>query len=136
MTNFFNLYGNDILYLIVTAVVTGVCGWLGVQVKALADKYLNDKTKKDVAKTVVQAVEQVYKDLHGKEKLDKAIESASEMLSEKGIVVTELELRMLIEAAVAEFNKAFEKKPETVTSDVETAAEVTVEEALEGEQSD
>lgn len=113
MTNFFTLYGNDILYLIVTAVVTGVCGWLGVQVKSLADKYLNDKTKKDVAKTVVQAVEQVYKDLHGKEKLDKAIESASEMLAEKGITVTELELRMLIEAAVAEFNKAFENKSET-----------------------
>lgn len=110
MKDFFTLYGNDILYLIVTAVVTGVCGWLGVQIKNLADKYLNDKTKRDVAKTVVRAVEQVYKDLHGKEKLDKALESASQMLREKGISVTELELRMLIEAAVAEFNKAFEKK--------------------------
>ena len=115
MSGFLNLYGNDILYLIVTAVVTGVCGWLGVQVKALADKYLNDKVKKDVAKTVVQAVEQVYKDLHGKEKLDKAIESASQMLLEQGINVTELELRMLIEAAVAEFNKAFEKKADEET---------------------
>ena len=63
MGNFFEMYGNDILYLMVTAIVTGVCGWLGIQVKALVDKYLNDKIKRDVAKTVVQAVEQVYKDI-------------------------------------------------------------------------
>ena len=74
--------------------------------------YLNDKTKKDVAKTVVRAVERIYKDLHGDEKLDKALASASEMLAEKGITVTDLEMRMLIESVVAEFNKAFEKKTE------------------------
>jgi hypothetical protein len=105
---FISEYGTALLYV----VVTGVFAYIGVQVKALADKYLNDKTKKDVAKTVVQAVEQIYKDLHGEEKLNKALESASEMLAEKGIVVTELEMRMLIEAAVAEFNKAFEEKTE------------------------
>ena len=31
------------------------------------------------------------------------------MLNEKGITVTDLELRMLIEAAVAEFNEAFKQ---------------------------
>lgn len=102
---FISEYGTQIMYV----VMVGVFGYLGVQAKAIADKYLNDKTKRAVAKTVVQAVEQVYKDLHGEEKLDKALESASEMLAEKGITVTELEMRMLIEAAVAEFNKAFEK---------------------------
>lgn len=106
---FINEYGTAIAYMI----ITGVFAYLGVKAKALADKYLNDKTKKDVAKTVVQAVEQVYKDLHGDEKLNKALASASEMLAEKGIIVTELEMRMLIESALAEFNKAFEKKEET-----------------------
>lgn len=105
---FISEYGTAIAYMI----ITGIFAYLGVKVKELADKYLNDKTKRDVAKTVVQAVEQVYKDLHGDEKLSKALESASEMLAEKGITVTELEMRMLIEAAVAEFNKAFEKTPE------------------------
>lgn len=102
---FISEYGTAIVYMI----ITGVFAYLGIKAKELADKYLNDKTKKDVAKTVVQAVEQVYKELHGEEKLTKALESASEMLEEKGILVTELEMRMLIEAAVAEFNKAFEK---------------------------
>ena len=105
---FISEYGTAIVYMI----ITGVFAYLGIKAKELADKYLNDKTKKDVAKTVVQAVEQVYKDLHGEEKLTKALESASEMLEEKGIIVTELEMRMLIEAAVAEFNKAFEKGEE------------------------
>lgn len=105
---FISEYGTALIYLI----VTGVFAYLGTQVKALADKYLNDKTKRDVAKTVVQAVEQVYKDLQGEDKLNKALESASEMLAEKGIMITDLEMRMLIEAAVAEFNKAFEKKAE------------------------
>lgn len=109
---FISEYGTALLYVVVTAVF----GYLGVQAKALADKFLNDKTKRDVAKTVVSAVEQIYKDIHGEEKLEKALESASEMLAEKGITVTDLEMRMLIEAAVAEFNKAFEKKPELETN--------------------
>jgi GH18 family chitinase len=33
----------------------------------------------------------------------------AEMLAEKGITITDLEMRVLIEAAVAEFNKAFDK---------------------------
>ena len=103
---FISEYGMAMLYM----VITGVFAYLGVKAKALADKYLTDKTKVDVAKTVVRAVEQVYKDLHGEDKLNKALESASEMLAEKGIKVTDLEMKMLIEAAVGEFNKAFEKK--------------------------
>ena len=104
---FISEYGTTILY----AVLTGIFAWLGVKVKALADKYLNDKIKRDVARTVVQAVEQVYKDLHGEEKLNQALTAASDMLAEKGITVTDLELRMLIEAAVAEFNEAFKQAP-------------------------
>ena len=34
------------------------------------------------------------------------------MLAGKGITITDLELRMLIEAALAEFNNAFEREPE------------------------
>ena len=40
--------------------------------------------------------------------------AASEMLVEKGITITELEMRMLIEAALAEFNKAFEKQKKVI----------------------
>lgn len=56
-----------------------------------------------------KAVEQMYKDLHGDEKLQKALEAASDMLLTKGITISDIELRLLIEAAVAEFNDAFNK---------------------------
>ena len=109
---FISQYGMEILF----AIVTAIAGYIGVRLKMLYEKYINDQTKKDVAQTVVQGVEQIYKDIHGEEKLNKALEAASEMLFEKGINVSELELRMLIEAAVGEFNDAFNKKEE-VTND-------------------
>ena len=102
---FINDYGTTIMY----AIVTAVFGYLGIVFKNLVTKYLDDKTKRAVAKTAVQFVEQVYKDLHGEEKLNEALQAASQMLAEKGIMVTDLEMRVLIEAAVAEFNEAFNK---------------------------
>lgn len=106
---FINTYGMQIMY----AIITAVAGYVGIVVKNLVTKYLNDKTKREVAKDAVKFVEQVFKNLHGEEKLNEAIEAASEMLAEKGITITELELRVLVEAAVAEFNKAFEKNADT-----------------------
>ena len=103
---FINTYGLEILY----ALITAIAGYLGIVVKNLYTKYINDKTKEAVAKTVVQGIEQIYKDLHGEEKLNVAMESASTMLAGKNIHVTALELRMLIEAALAEFNEAFKKE--------------------------
>ena len=102
---FINEYGVQILYTIITA----IAGYIGIVIKNLVTKYINDKTKAAVAKTAVQFVEQVYKDLHGEEKLNAALAAASEMLAEKNIFVSDLEMRVLLEAAVAEFNKAFEK---------------------------
>ena len=102
---FINMYGMEILYTIVMA----IAGYVGIVLKNLATKYINDKTKREVAKTAVQFVEQVYKDLHGEEKLNAAFTAASEMLAEKGIVVSDLEMRVLLEAAVAEFNNTFNK---------------------------
>lgn len=102
-----NAYGLEIL----GAILTALAGVLGLAVKNLATKYINTSVKRSVARTVVQGVEQIYKDLHGKEKLDKALEAAAAMLLENGIYVTDLELRMLIEAAVGEFNQVFTAQP-------------------------
>ena len=100
---FINEYGMTILYTLLTA----FAGYIGLWIKSLYTKYINDKTKKDVVKTCVQAVEQLYKDLHGEEKYNEVVKSASEMLAVKGITITELEIKMLIEAAVGEFNDVF-----------------------------
>lgn len=100
---FINTYGME---LIATA-ITAIFGFLGIAAKSLYQKYADNQTKKDVVCTVVQGVEQLYKALSGPEKLEKALEAASEILLEKGISVTEFELNMLIESAVGEFNGVF-----------------------------
>ena len=100
---FINEYGTTIIYTLLTA----FAGYIGLWIKSLYTKYINDKTKKDVVRTCVQAVEQLYKNLHGEDKYNEVVASASEMLAIKGITISELEIKMLIEAAVAEFNDAF-----------------------------
>jgi intergrase/recombinase len=108
--NFLNEYG------ILSAIITAAASALGVLAKKLWDKTVGDKvkedTKKDVANLVVKYVEQVYKDIHGEEKLEKALEAFSEMLGEKGITISDLEMRVLLEAALAGFNNAFTKTAE------------------------
>lgn len=99
---FINQYGLQLLY----AFVTALFGALGIVVKNLYQKYVNTKLKRDIVKTAVKGVEQIYKELHGDDKLNKALEAASEMLQGEGIIVSSLELRMLIEAAVNEMNEA------------------------------
>lgn len=108
---FINEYGTTILY----AILTALFGYFGIIAKKYFDKWFETKEKKEIAKDVVQFTEQVYKTLHGEEKLMKAMEAMSDMLAEKGIHITELEMKVLLEAAVAEFNKAFEKEDTTVT---------------------
>lgn len=98
-------YGNEII----TLVACAVFGMIGVLIRNLLAKFLNDETKRKVARTVVQFVEQCCKDLHGEEKLKAAIDRACELLNEKGIKVSTVEMHTLIEAAVSEFNEAFKK---------------------------
>lgn len=117
INEFIETYGVTILYTILTA----LAGYVGIAVKNLYKKYINNKTKRDVARTCVRAIEQIYIDLHGPEKLNKCIEAASEMLAERGIHITDIELRMLIEAAVNEFNNGFNKDKE----EDEPALEIT-----------
>ena len=98
-----NTYGLEIIGTILTA----LAGTLALALKKLATKYINAKIMRDIARTVVQGVEQLYKDMSGEEKLGMALAAASEMLAAQGITVTDLELRMLLEAAVGEFNDVF-----------------------------
>lgn len=111
---FINQYGVTILYTVLTA----LAGYIGIAIKKVYTKYINDKTKRDVANTCVRAVQQIYADLGGHEKLQKCIEAASEMLEDKGIHVTSIELRMLIESAVNEFKDAFNREHEVLIDEM------------------
>lgn len=84
-----------------------MAGIIGYQVKKIYNQYIDTQVKKDVVDTTVKYVEQVYTDIHGEEKLAKAIERASQLLNDQGIIVSVDELETLIEAAVNGFNGGF-----------------------------
>ena len=109
----------------IIAVLTAVAGFIGARVKNLYEKYINDKVKQAVVRTCVKAVEQLYHDLGGPEKLEKAKEGIEDMLNEKGIPITELEMNLLIEAVVSEFNYGFAKAGEVPKSDTPAVKEKT-----------
>lgn len=92
---------------VVLAALTALAGYIGTRLKGIYEKYVNDKTKEAVVRTCVKAAEQLYHDLSGAEKLARAQEGVVEMLNEKGIPISELEMNLLIESVVSEFNYGF-----------------------------
>ena len=102
-------YGNQIIGLILCAVGSAL-GFIAAKVyKYSAD----DDTKRAVARSAALFVEQVWKTIHGKEKLEKALEQVEILLRKKGIPFDAEEMTIHIEAAVAELNKVFEKSVKT-----------------------
>lgn len=115
MNEFWEMYGTQILEAIgslVSVLITGICGFIGYkakqyfETKTLAE---NDKIKQEIAETVVKSVEQVYNDVSGAEKLDRAIDGITNMLGTRNIDCSEFEARVLIESAVGKFNDIFAK---------------------------
>lgn len=94
---------------LIFAALTAIVGFIGTALKKAYEDSNEDKKKKEIIANVVKSVEQVYKNIHGSDKLKKAMETASKMLAQKGISITELELMVLIESALCEFNDAFNK---------------------------
>ena len=74
-------------------------------IKAKYTEYINTDTKKEIAMLTVRYVEQVFKTLHGEEKLNKAKSAFVKMLNEKGIKISDDEINMLLEAAVHQMNE-------------------------------
>lgn len=108
LEEFIGTYGMQIIFTILTAVAS----FIGLQVKKLYEKYVNDKTKKEVVESTVKYVEQLYKSLNGAEKLEKAKESIVALLNEKGLSITELEMDVLIEATCNSFKEHFKTEEE------------------------
>lgn len=84
----------------VVTIVTALFGYLAVRVKSKLDEKINTQTKREVAEATVNYIQQVYSALNGEEKLRKALDTSIEWLNEKGIKVTEIEMTILIEAAI------------------------------------
>lgn len=86
------------------AVIAIICGYVGIKLKQMYNQKINSQEKIDVVWHTVKYVEQIYKDLHGQEKLDKAVDTAGTILKSKGIPIGADEIRVLIESAVSSMN--------------------------------
>lgn len=103
---FINNYAMEII----SAILTAIIGFLGAKIKRYLDEKENARIVQHIVKTAVLAVEQMYKDISGEEKFEIALRNITEMLEQKGIVVTELELKLLIERCVAEFSEPWKRE--------------------------
>lgn len=101
-----NMYGAEIIGTLLVALF----GAFGMVFKKMVAKYLDTDTKRAMAKVVVQFVEQTCKELHGDAKLKAALDMLAKLLNEKGIEASVTEMKVLLEAAVAEFNEVFKTK--------------------------
>lgn len=103
----------DGLVQFVLALLGGVLTYFATKIGAFFGKMLKsreeDKILQEVAKTCVYAVEQMYREHGGEEKLLKALEMGEKLLEEKGIRVKMETLRCLLEAALSEAKGAFLK---------------------------
>ncbi len=98
-------YGNQIL----SAIMCALFGLIGYAINRAFTNWANSDEKRAVARDAAKFVEQVWKNIHGEDKLYKALEAAETMLAKKNIKFDADEMKILIEAAVCEFNKAFGK---------------------------
>ena len=84
--------------------VSAVFAFIGAQLKKKYQEKIDTEEKRHAVETCVNAAEMVYKDLNGDEKLAKVKENIVEWLNLKGISISEIELDMMIEAAVTNLN--------------------------------
>ena len=103
---FMNQYGIATIHTIVGLIIS----YVSFEIKKIYKKYTTDKTKKEVIKMVCWAINQLYPQESGTDKLNMAISNAKEILSEKGITISDLELRMYIEYSLHYFKNVINSK--------------------------
>ncbi len=87
-------------------ILTAIGSYVGLKVKTFIKEKADTDTKRKVVETTCRYINQLYDDLDGAEKLEKAKENILAQLNEKGITISELELDVLIEATVNGFKDA------------------------------
>ena len=122
----------DVILPAVASVIAILFGVLGAKIKQTYNQKAQNETVKVVVDNVVKWVQQVYYELEGPEKLQKALTEASTILNEKGITISETELDMMIESAVYGLKQGMttetvlvEGTTKELPEAVETVAEVT-----------
>lgn len=107
-----------ILLNLATTILTALASYVGLKVKRIYQEKVNTETKQKVVESTCKYVEQLYIDLDGAEKLEIAKENILQQLKEKGITISETELKVLIEATVNGFFHEFKYLDEVQEGEV------------------
>lgn len=96
-------------------VIAFLIAWIAKEIREWIAKNKDSKELNNVIKTLsanksivqiaVSSIEQMYQELNGPEKFEKAKDEAIKMLNEAGLPVNEAEVDNLIEQSVAELKK-------------------------------
>ena len=96
LIDFTKEYGLEIIH----SIVMGILSYIVIDIKKVYKKYIQDKTKKDVVKMVCRYIDEVYPSTTGDEKLNLVFNSTKEILKEKGITISDLELKVLLHNSI------------------------------------
>ena len=99
-------YAPQLMLTILYLVATILAIWAAKYVKPL----LQNKVVQVFAENAVDFVEQTFKELHGEEKLNKALEALSLKLARWNIKITAAEMKIMLEAAVKKLNDEYAKR--------------------------
>lgn len=99
-------YGIEIIH----SIVMGVFSYIALDIKKEYKKHMQDKTKREVVDKVCNYVNEVYPNSTGLDKLSIAITSTKEILKEKGITISDLELKVLLHNSIHIKNNDLEVK--------------------------
>lgn len=99
----------DVLAILVPVLATMIVEFLRRKLGTEKMRKIQEElsAKSELASLAVKFVEQVYKDLHGQEKFEKAAEWLAERAKEHGLSLTAEEIKGLIEAALRTFKDQF-----------------------------
>lgn len=93
---------------LIPAVITALGGfitWIGTKIKKIYEEKVKSEEVRDIVRSVVKYVERTMTSAKGEEKFNEALKQVSEWLGSKGIEISDVEMRLLIESAVNELPK-------------------------------
>lgn len=89
------------------AILYVIVGILTLAASKYIKPLLQNKVIMVLAKNAVKFVEQSFKELHGEDKLNKALETLSLQLAKWKIKISADEMKVMLEAALADLNGVF-----------------------------
>lgn len=100
MNNILIEFTKDYGLTIIHSIVMGVFSYIALDIKKVYKSHMQDKTKKEVVDKVCNYVNEIYPNSTGEDKLSIALTSTKEILKEKGITISDLELKVLLHNSI------------------------------------